>query len=511
MKTIGVDMFFILRLSFILKLSVIFYTFHAVPAFKQGKCGASFQSSAKEQVESAIKRLGVENFIKEYKEQEGYVQLSESLTVRMDYIYKLVSGSLKKEQMSRLKWQMFQGTTEEFSNLKITLFDKEELKKIIGMGGYVSFADQYFEGEMQKTYHNVSAVLAKSKMARLKWQMFQGTTEEFSELKRKLFNKGEPREKYTGMEGYVLFADQYFEGEMQKTYMNVSAVLAKSKMDQLKWRQFQGTTEEFSELKRKLFNKGEPREKYTGMEGYVLFADQYFEGEMQKTYINVSAVLAKSKMDQLDWQGFQGTTKRFSELRDNLLNEGGELKKEFTGMEGYVSFAAQYFEGNMQKTYINVSAVLAKSKMDQLKWRQFQGTTKRFSELRGNLLNEEGEPREKYTGMEGYVRFADQNFEGDMLKTYINVSAVLGGAEAMQELGLGWKKGFQGAADQYRELKELFDTKSIEDLRDRKGQEYAADTIFKGNTRRTYRNVSVLREELLGSWEAFKKLNWQRK
>ena len=302
-------MFFILRLSFILKLSVIFYTFHAVPVFKKGKCGASFQGSAKEQVESEIKRLGVENFIKEYKGQEGYVQLSESLTVWMNYIYRLVSGSLKKEQMSRLKWQ-----------------------------------------------------------------------------------------------------------------------------------EFQGTTEEFSKLKRKLFQEG-------------------------------------------------------------------ELQKEFISMKGYILFADQTFGGDMLKTYINVSAVLGRSKMAQLKWRQFQGTTKRFSELRGNLLNEEGEPREKYTGMEGYVRFAAQYFEGNMQKTYQNVSAVLGGAEAMQ-VGLGWKN-FQGAVLQYRELKELFDTKRIEDLRDRKGQEYAADTIFKGNTKRTYRNVSALREELLGSWEAFKKLNWQ--
>ena len=109
--------------------------------------------------------------------------------------------------------------------------------------------------------------------------------------------------------------------------------------------------------------------------------------------------------------------------------------------------------------------------------------------------------------MEGYARFAVQHFEGNMQKTYQNVSAVLGGAEAMQ-VGLGWKS-FQGAVLQYRELKELFDTNRIEDLRDRKGQEYAADTIFKGNTKRTYKNVSVLREELLGSWEAFKKLNWQ--
>ena len=112
--------------------------------------------------------------------------------------------------------------------------------------------------------------------------------------------------------------------------------------------------------------------------------------------------------------------------------------------------------------------------------------------------------------MDGCAAFADKYFKGNMLKAFTNVSAVLGGAEAMKELGLGWKR-FQGTADQYRGLQELFDAKSIEELRDRKGQEYVAGAIFKQNTIKAYRNVSTLREELLGSWGAFKQLNWQRK
>ena len=202
-------MFFILRLSFILKLSVIFYTFHAVPVFKQGDCLASFQGSAKERIDYEIKRLGVENFIKEYEGQKGYVQLSESSTVRMDHIYRLVSGSLKKEQMSRLKWQLFKGTAEEFSNLEGKLFEGGKLREeYTGMKGYVLFADQYFEGDMLKTYINVSAVLDRSSMGQLKWQAFNGTTGEFSNLEGKLFEGGELREEYTDMKGYARFAAQ---------------------------------------------------------------------------------------------------------------------------------------------------------------------------------------------------------------------------------------------------------------------------------------------------------------
>ena len=307
-------MFFIYRLSFILKLSFIFYyTVHAVPVFKKGKCIGSFQGSAKKQIEFEIRSLGVERFIEEYREQKGYVQSSENLTVRMDYAYKLVSKFLTKSQMSRLKWQMFQGKTEDFF-----------------------------------------------------------------------------------------------------------------------------------------------------------------------------------------------------ELRGKILNESGELRKEYLGMKGYAAFADKHFQGEMQKTFHNVSAVLGgKREMNRLGWQQFQGTTDGFFELRGKLLNESGELKEEYIGIKGYAAFADKHFQGEMQKTFINVSAVLGGAKAMKELGLGWKL-FQGITDQYRELKELFDTNSIGKLRDRKGQEYIAETIFKENTIRTYMNVSHLRKELLGSWGAFKLLNWQK-
>ena len=708
-------MFFIYRLSFILKLSFIFYyTVHAVPVFKKGECIGSFQGSAKNQIEFEIRSLGVERFIKEYREQKGYVQLSENLTVRMDYAYKLVSKFLAKSQMSRLRWQIFQGKTEEFVELRNKLLNEsgELRKEYLGMKGYAAFADKHFQGEMRRTFINASAILEKREMNRLGWQQFQGTTEEFFQLKDKLLNEsgelkreyrdmkgyaafagkhfqgemrrtfhnvsavlekreknrlgwqafqgkteeffqlkdkllnengelkreyrdmkgyaafadkhfqggmektfknistvlsekeknqlgwqafqgktedffelrnkllkksGELKEKYIGMKGYVAFADKYYQGNMAKTYVNVSAVSEKREMNRLGWQQFQGKTEDFFELRNKLLNEsgelkeeylgmkgyaafadkyyqenmartfhnvsavsekremnrlgwqqfrgkteeffqlkdkllkesGELKEEYIGIKGYAAFADKHFQGEMQKTFYNVSVVLTKREMNRLGWQMFQGKKEEFLELRDKLLSDKGEPGKEYLGMKGYAAFADKHFQGEMHRTFINVSAVLEKREMNRLGWQQFQGTTEGFFELRGKLLNESGELKEEYIGIKGYAAFADKHFQGEMQKTFINVSAVLGGAKAMKELGLGWKL-FQGTTDQYRELKELFDTNSIEKLRDRKGQEYIAETIFKENTIRTYMNVSNLREELLGSWGAFKQLNWQK-
>ena len=528
-------MFFILRLSLILKLSVIFYTVHSAPSLKQDKCGASFQGSAeekvkfeatvrkwrvpsfkssvKEKIEFEINNQGVEHFIKEYGGQKGCVQLSKDLETEMSYIYNLASKLLTKDQMSRLNWQVFQGTAEDFFELsrKILNANGKLKKEYIGMKGYAAFADQHYEGDMLKTYINVSAVLDKGEMKRLGWQAFHGRTEDFFELRKKLLNaKGELKEEYIGMEGYAAFADQHFQGDMQKTYLNVSVVLDKGEMKRLGWRQFQGHKGKLFRLRRKILNaKGELKEEYIDMEGYAAFADQYYHGNMLKTYINVSVVLDKGEMKRLGWQAFHGRTEDFFELSGRLFNDEGELKEEHISIKGYADLADKLYQGDMHKTYINVSAVLDKDEMKRLEWQMFHGTTDDFFELRDELFNENIELKGEYLGMEGYAALAEQHYQGEMLKTFTNVSAALGGAESMKKLGLGWKV-FQGAADQYRELKKLFAAKSIEELKGRKGQEDAAKTIFKGNTRRTYMNVSNLREELLGSREVFEKLHWQR-
>ena len=129
--------------------------------------------------------------------------------------------------------------------------EKEELiKEYLGMDGYAKFVDKYFEGNMFKAFTNVSAVLDKGKMAQLGWQKFQGTTEEFYQLRGWILNeKEELIKEYLGMDGYAKFVDKYFEGNMFKAFTNVSAVLDKGKMAQLGWQKFQGTTEEFYQLR----------------------------------------------------------------------------------------------------------------------------------------------------------------------------------------------------------------------------------------------------------------------
>ena len=124
-------------------------------------------------------------------------------------------------------------------------------------------------------------------------------------------------------------------------------------------------------------------------------------------------------------------------------------------------------------------------------------------------MDNQGNIKTKYIDMDGYASFADTHFKGNMQKTYENISAVLGGAKAIREWGLQWKS-FQGTTSQFYALKELFKRYGVEQLKGSDGQEKVAREIFKGNRQRTYHNVSILREELLGSKTAFNKLKWQR-
>jgi len=126
------------------------------------------------------------------------------------------------------------------------------------------------------------------------------------------------------------------------------------------------------------------------------------------------------------------------------------------------------------------------------------------------MLNSDGSVKEEYQGQEAYVKFAKKHSSGDMQKAYKNASAVLGGVHNMRELGLGWKQ-FQGTVSQFEKLQKLFKLYEIEELSRVEGQKKVAKEVFKGDIVKTYKNVSVLRELLLGSLESFKELNWKRK
>ena len=382
---------------------------------------------------------------------EGYPLFADKyFDGKMQKTLQNVSAVLSKQEMEQLGWKQFQGSTEEFRQLRGKLFnpDGSIKQQYIGQAeGYPLFADRYFKKQMSRTFINVSAVLSKQEMELLGWKQFHGSTEEFRQLRGKLFNPdGSIKQQYIGQaEGYPLFADEYFDGKMLKTLQNVSAALSKQEMRRLGWKQFQGTTEEFRQLRGKLFNPdGSIKQQYIGQaEGYLLFADEYFDGKMQKTFQNVSAVLSKQEMKQLGWQQFHGSTEEFRQMRGKLFNPDGSIKQQYIGQaEGYPLFAEQYFDGKMDKTFLNVSAVSTREEMELLGWKGFIGTVKQFQALELDFL--ERYP-EGWIGLDGQKRVADTIFQGNKTTAYKNVSVLRvyffgGDGAGFRELGWLRKK-----------------------------------------------------------------------
>ena len=455
-----------------------------------------------------LKELLSLDLIKKYKGMLGYVNFAKKyfegdmLKAYINVSSVLGGGS---RLMKQLDWQAYQGQVSDFNKIREKVLNedgsiREEYK---GSDGYVLFAEKYFEGDMLKAYLNVSAVLGGGSrlMKQLDWQQYHGQVSDFNKIREKVLNEdGSIREEYKGSDGYALFAEKYFEGDMEKAYKNVSAVLGGGSrlMKQLDWQVYQGQVSDFNKLREKVLNEdGSIREEYKGSDGYALFAEKYFEGDMQKAYKNVSAVLGGGSrlMKQLDWQGYHGQVSGFNKLREKILNENGLIREEYKGRDGYALFAEKYFEGDMEKAYKNVSAVLggASRLMKQLDWQAYLGSVSDFNKLREKVLNEDGSIREEYKGSDGYALFAEKYFEGDMLKAYINVSAVLGGGSGLMKQ-LDWQK-YQGQVSDFNKIREkiLNEDGSIkEEYKGNDGYALFAEKYFEGNMQKAYLNVSAV-------------------
>ena len=227
-------------------------------------------------------------------------------------------------------------------------------------------------------------------------------------------------------------------------------------MNGLGWQNFKGTVHEYRATRNRIMDgNGNLREEFLGMDGYAAFAKEYYESRMLSAFVNISAVFSKREIDELGWQQFQGTVAEYHATRNRIMDETGSLRGEFLGMDGYAAFAEKYYESMMHPAFINTSAALSKREMDRLGWQGFQGTAHEYRATKNRIMDERGNLREEFLGMDGYAAFAEKIHESKMQKAFQNISAVLGGRKEMKRSGLGWKVFF-GSSSQYHELIEFF-------------------------------------------------------
>ena len=310
--------------------------------------------------------------------------------------------------------------------------------------------------------------------------------------------------KYKGQEGYLLFVQKTPNSDsMSYIFKMVSKALGEN-FNELGWQEFHGSELEFHELRGKILDEsGKLREKYIGQEGYPLFAKDHYDRDMKKAFMNVSSVLSESEFNELGWQGFHGSELEFHESKGKILDESGKLREKYMGQEGYALFAKDHYDRAMQKAFMNVSSVLSESEFKRLGWQEFIGSELEFHESRGKILDESGEPKEKYMGQEGYALFAKDHYDRAMQKAFLNISSVLSESEFKE---LGWQE-FHGSELEFHELRgKILDEsgKLREKYIGQEGYALFAKDHYKGAMLKAFKNVSSVLSE-----SEFKELGWQ--
>ena len=322
---------------------------------------------------------------------------------------------------------------------------------------------------------------------------------------QEIFSNPKSYKRYRGQKGYLLFMEVKNPNisDMGYVFQKASKALGED-FKILGWQKFRGSVAEFKSLSDLILDeRGRIKAEYKGMAGYARFAEDHYGGDMLKAFVNASSVLSKKDFKSLGWQAFHGLVKEFHEVRKLLLDEKAEIKAEYKGMAGYARFSEEHYDGDMLKAFLNASSVLSKKDFKRSGWQAFIGSVKEFYEVRKLLLDEKGRIKAEYKGMEGYARFAEDHYAGDMKRAFQNASSVLGKAVLKS---LGWQK-FHGSVEEFKSLSDLILDEKGEIKAEYKGMAgYArfAEKYYAGDMLKAFINASSVLSKAV-----FKSLGWQ--
>ena len=150
-------------------------------------------------------------------------------------------------------------------------------------------------------------------------------------------------------------------------------------------------------------------ENFEGLEGYALFADRHFKGDMEKAFLSAKALLSFKFFDQLNWDIFYGSTQLFEDFRNLPLSERGKVHENLKGLKGYVLFSLRITRWNMKTAYMNLKAVLNEDLMSQLEWPYFDGSVRELESLQDYILKKGRDHFIKeFKGAKGFSAFVEQ-------------------------------------------------------------------------------------------------------
>ena len=318
-----------------------------------------------------------------------------------------------------------------FSNprefIKVFFADSKNFNQYKGQQGFIEFAEEHLSSfKIDAVFNYVSSVLPIDKIKNLNWPDHIENIQEIMKKRLNILDKNYAKEEYRDLEGYINYADEHHKGDMQEAYENILAIVPKYIMKILNWQIYSGTTNKLmKEISRILDEDGKVKEEHRGLRGFVRYADKHYKGDLQEAYKNIAAIVPKHKMKQLGWEAYIEKIKEIQEERSKFLDEGGNIKEEFQNIESYIRYADEHHEGDMQQTYLRVSAILPEDKFKDLNWRLYFRTTKEFLEERQRLLDEKGMIKKEFQNLKGFIRYTDEYHEGKIKKSYQNILAIL--------------------------------------------------------------------------------------
>ena len=193
--------------------------------------------------------------------------------------------------------------------------------------------------------------------------------------------------------------------------------------------------------------------KYAGREGQILFAMEKFNGDMRKAYDYVKNrfIHDPTWKAKIGWREFNGTVKDFYQLKNELMLEITEsdkhrqhlfdsardrmlfifhqakyIKEKYIGIKGQAHLAMDRYEGYMQKAYVNGVAVLGERVIKEIKWEEgFNGALLDFKSIWTLLEDAYGNVNMKYISNDGLRAFAQEYYNGDVRRAYVNALVVL--------------------------------------------------------------------------------------
>lgn len=377
--------------------------------------------------------------------------------------------------------------TQEVKQL-VTSVDMREFQ---GISGQIRYAQMYFNGEVERSYENVSTVLSEDKFKSLGWSdLIKGTAQEVSLVRGKLIiSDGKLVSEYLGQAGYSLLAKEWSHLSMDQIYERVQHSLSAFEMNELGWSgpSVYSVDQFDSERSHLIDEKGMILEQFKGQDGQARYASLYHGGEMFLAHKMALTLLSPSEFDDLEWskKAYFGKVRTFSAERSQFIDAHGKVKSGIKGREGYINFvqmnSTHSANESMVFVYKEAQKLLSESELKDLDWKlPFEGKVSELIEMRQSILNREGNiDLDSWFGRKNMYEFVKKiignqefnNYKSTQIKVLNNLKV----AFSEKELSLlGWDEKstetsfFERMEDKFieeqieRNIKELKETKVID-------------------------------------------------